>query len=137
MQDGGKEVRRSQKGTRVFPCSWENCRRILCRSLEDGRVTIKQHFKDRALERGFSTPDAEFVIRNGRLCEAPVYDEKFCSWFIRIEADWEDGRLEIRLGLDPAEDFELSPRISLITGIAKGPREEKEEKSNDYKASKK
>jgi hypothetical protein len=89
-----------------------------------GRKQISEHFKRRARERDFDTMDVHNVIKTGKLRGRPDFCPEFGpfgNWKYRIVAELEDMKLEIKqleivVALDPAEDYEKSPVIILVTG---------------------
>jgi hypothetical protein len=103
------------------PVSPSNGLNIVRAAFLAGRKHVSQHFKARSMERKFDTLDAQNVITTGNLCCLPEYCPDFETWKFRIIADLEDEKLDMRkleivVALDPAEDYEKSPLIILVTG---------------------
>lgn len=102
-----------------FPLSLENARILLLRAVMVGNTVITAHFKERGEERGFTTVDVERVLRDGRICCPPQYNEDFTNWVFRLAGKCETRNFEARVALDWTEDLEL-PTVVYITGICKG-----------------
>ncbi len=82
-----------------------------------GRLDITEHFRQQAIQRRFDLMDAENVISGGQLRGRPEFCPDHRNWKFRIISAIEEGRqLEIVLALDPAEDYDKSPLIILVTG---------------------
>jgi hypothetical protein len=81
-----------------------------------GRLHVTDHFRRQAIQRRFDLMDAEIVISVGELRGKPEFCPDYLNWKIRIIAAIEEGRLEVVLALDPAEAYDKSPLIILITG---------------------
>lgn len=96
--------------------SAENLHRIVVRAWTIGRYQITNHFRARALERGFDVLDTENAIQFGRLRGSPVHCPEFSNWKCRFIGPVEGKKLEIVLALDDFEDYDTSPLIIPITG---------------------
>jgi hypothetical protein len=101
-----------------FPLSLDNARVLLLKSVMVGNVLITQHFKERQVERGFTTIDVERVLRDGKF-GAPEFCKDFNNWLFRIIGKCETRNFEARVALDWSEDLEF-PTVVYITGICKG-----------------
>jgi hypothetical protein len=106
---------------KTFPSSLENARQIILRSLEYGRVHITAHFKRRCIERRFTTVDAETIIKKGQMLGNPKYCPQFDNWCFGFVGEVDTKWLDIRVALDPQEDYDV-PLIILITGFKRGSR---------------
>lgn len=107
-----------QQSESNFPASIEHIPMLLIRALERGRMQVTEHFKQRGMERGFNTIDAERVVRYGSMKGFPVYCSRFHNWKISLIGVSCGRVLEIRLGLSLELDLD-SPVVALITGIPK------------------
>src|SRR5579863_8469072 len=58
-----------------------------------GCVTVTSHFKMRAAQRGFTTPEALTVLKRGRIIRSPEFCAEFCNWKFSVEGDHDDGNL--------------------------------------------
>lgn len=88
---------------------------VLLRALEQGRLHISVHFKERGNERGFETPDLENVIRFGRIIDAGEYCGEYNNIKYRM-VGWVDSReLEAVVAIDPNEDYDDCPLVVAIT----------------------
>lgn len=94
----------------------ENLRLIIVRAWMIGRYQITNHFRARAIERGFDVLDTENAIQFGTVRGTPVHCPEFSNWKCRIIGPVEGKRLEIVLALDDFEDYDASPLIIPITG---------------------
>jgi uncharacterized protein DUF4258 len=101
------------------PTSHAHAKEIIIRALDIGRVVFSAHFRQRCLERMFTTVDAERVIRNGRIQSGPVADTGFGTWKYEIIGLCDGGELVIVVALDPSHDYAESPLIVFITGYRK------------------
>lgn len=117
MSDRERQLRFPQLGDEC-PVSLDGAARLFIRALEEGRTYPTEHFKKRGRERGFTTVDAEHVIRGGRIIDEPEPCPNHDTWMFKIAGKCETRRLEIRVALDFKEDLE-SPRMFLVTGIFK------------------
>jgi len=93
-----------------------NALEIIREAVLSGRMQISVHFKQRCIERGFDTLDADNAIRTGLLRGDPEYCAAYRTWKYRIVATVEDREFEIVVALDPSEDYSKSPLIILVTG---------------------
>lgn len=105
----------------VCPVSMENASVLIARALEDGRVQITEHFRQRAQDRKFTLLEAERVLRRGTIVGYPRYCPQFENWCFAVSGVVESRTLEIRVGVDFNLDLDF-PVMALITGIAKGGR---------------
>ena len=96
--------------------SLENLQLIVLRAWTIGRYQITNHFRARALERGFDVLDLENAIHFGKIRETPVHCPEFSNWKCRMIGPVEGRNLEIVLALDDFEDYDASPLIIPITG---------------------
>lgn len=94
----------------------ENLHLVIVRAWTIGRYQITNHFRMRALERGFDVLDAENAIQFGQLRGSPVQCPNFSNWKCRIVGPVEGKLLEIVIALDDFEDYHASPLIIPITG---------------------
>jgi hypothetical protein len=101
------------------PVSMENLRVLLVKALDSGRIHITKHFRSRCNERGFTTIDAERIIRKGGFVGAPTYSTEFKSWCCQLSGVSCRRHLEMRVGLMFELDLD-APVVVLITGIFKG-----------------
>jgi hypothetical protein len=60
-----------------------------------GCVEVTSHFKMRAAQRGFSTPEAMNAIRRGRIVSGPEFCAEFCNWKFSVDLEHDDGDLVI------------------------------------------
>lgn len=102
-----------------FPLTLENARGLLLRGVMVGNVVITKHFKERQVERQFTTIDVERVIRDGIFACPPEYCKDFKNWVFRISGKCETRNFQARVALDWSEDLEV-PTVVYITGICKG-----------------
>lgn len=103
---------------REFPLSLENARVLLLNALVGGKVHVTKHFRERGVERGFTTVDAERVIRSGNFACPPKFDEAHENWVFRIAGKCDTRNFEVRVALDWSEDLEY-PLAIYVTGICK------------------
>ena len=98
------------------PLSPANALEIIRAAFLAGRLQTTTHFREQQSTRLFDSMDAENAIRTGELRGDPEFCPVNRNWKYRIIADVEDRKLEIVVALDPAEDYDASPLIILITG---------------------
>jgi hypothetical protein len=94
----------------------ESALEIIRTAFFKGRIEVSVHFKKQCQERSFDMMDAQNTIVTGKLRGSPEYCPEFANWKYRILAEIEDRKLEVVVALDPAEDYEKSPLIVLLTG---------------------
>lgn len=102
-----------------FPLSLDNARLLLLRAVMVGNILITKHFRERSVERGFTTIDVERVLRDGKIVGCPEHCEDFNNWVFRLTGKCETRNFEARVALDWSEDLEL-PTVVYITGMCKG-----------------
>lgn len=121
MTEDWKRQREVQRRVGALPMSIDNLRKLLIRAVELGNLDITSHFKQRCLQRGFTTLDAENLIRSGLItvCEKPWFDSENDHYRMTVRGKIEGKTLEIGIGLDPGVDYQ-APLISLTTVIGKG-----------------
>lgn len=112
----GSEPQPAKAKVSHAPMSSLNAQGVALCALEHGTERISQHFKERAMERGFSTIDAENVIRDGRPKGGPEYCPDFGNYKYHFIGKVDDQTLEVVVALDPSRDFEKSPAVILLTG---------------------
>lgn len=106
-------------GPQEFPLSIPNAHRLLVRALEIGNVEITGHFKQRGVERNFTTIDAENILRRGTICAKPVFDPEYENYCFNVRGKYEGRTLELKVALDPSVDYE-APLLIFITGVRNG-----------------
>ncbi len=94
----------------------ESALEIIRAALFVGRSEVSVHFKRQGQERNFDMMDAQNAIVTGSLRGCPEYCPEYGNWKYRIVAEIEDRKFEVVVALDPAEDYQGSPLIVLITG---------------------
>lgn len=121
MTQEWKRQREIQKRVGALPLSIDNLRKLLIRAIELGNVDITSHFKQRCVQRGFTTLDAENLIRSGQVtvCEKPWFDTECDHYRMTVKGKIEGRTLEIGIALDPSVDYQ-TPLMSLTTAIGKG-----------------
>lgn len=102
-----------------LPMSLENARIMLIRALDVGRIQVTEHFKQRGRERGFTTVDAERIVRHGTVVGIPTECPQFRNWRFKLTGISCGQVLEIYVGLSMELDLEF-PVLAFITGISKG-----------------
>ena len=93
----------------------ENASALCIRGWDAGSIHITAHFKQRALERSFTTIDTENVIRYGKMRGDGEYCPEFTNWKYRFYRKVEDKELEVVVSLDPTKDY-ARPLVILLTG---------------------
>jgi hypothetical protein len=103
----------------TLPVSIENARVLIVKALVLGRMHVTEHFKERGRERGFTTVDAEKIVRDGAIVGKPSYCPRFENWRFKLTGISCSRKLEICVGLSLELDLD-APVLALITGIPKG-----------------
>jgi hypothetical protein len=121
MTQDWKRQREAQRRVGALPMSIDNLRKLLIRAVELGNLDITSHFKQRCLQRGFTTLDAENVVRSGQItvCERPWFDAENDHYRMTVKGKIEGKTLEIGIGLDPSVDYQ-APLVSFNTVMGKG-----------------
>lgn len=105
----------------VLPVSIDNARMLITRALEEGRIHVTEHFRQRSRERRFTSVDAERVLKTGYIVGVPNYCPVYENWCFSVIGISGARTLEVRVGMDFNLDLE-SPVMALITAIPKGDR---------------
>ena len=85
-----------------------------------GSVEVTSHFKMRAAQRGFSTPDALNALRNGKIVTGPEFCAEFCNWKFSVSMEHDDGDLVIVATVCAGEKGQIcSKNVMLVTGFIK------------------
>jgi len=101
-----------------FPLSLANVHVIIIRALERGFVHVTEHFKQRCIDRKFTTIDAERIAKTGKIRSEPEYSQKFSNWCFCISGRSEGRVLEMRIALDCKQDLDF-PLVVFITGVVR------------------
>jgi hypothetical protein len=109
------QVTQKNKAESKIPLSSASAETVVLRALEDGRIHVTAHFRQRGREKGFDIIDAENVIRDGSIRGEPEYCREFDNWKYRFFGTVEESTLEIVVSLDPTEDY-ATPLVILLTG---------------------
>jgi hypothetical protein len=91
---------------------------VLRNSGRGGCVEVTAHFRMRAAQRGFSTPEALNVLKRGNIAGEPEFCPDFCNWKCSADAEHDDGRLVIVAAVCAGQEGQIwSPNVMLITGF--------------------
>ena len=91
---------------------------ILRNAGRGGCVDVTSHFKMRAAQRGFSTPEALSVLRHGTVISGPDFCAEFCNWKFSVELEQDDEDLVIVAGVCAGDAAQVwSKNVMLITGF--------------------
>src|ERR1035437_1231897 len=82
-----------------------------------GCVDMTSHFKMRAAQRGFTTPDVMNVLRRGEIIGEPEYCPEFCNWKLSVRGEHDDGCLILAVAVSAGDQCQTwSQSVMLITG---------------------
>lgn len=83
-----------------------------------GILEITQHFRIRSAERGFSTVEAQNVLRHGMISGAPEFCPDFCNWRFLVSGEHDNGTLYIVAGVSGGDRRQVCVphSVALITG---------------------
>lgn len=83
-----------------------------------GCVDVTSHFKMRAAQRGFTTPEALTVLKHGKVLSPPEFCGEFCNWKFSVEGDHDNGSLVIVAAVSAGDaGHTWSRSVMLVTGF--------------------
>jgi hypothetical protein len=79
---------------------------------------MTSHFKMRASQRGFTSPEALQVLRHGKVQGSPEFCAEFCNWKFMMAGKHDYGRLFVVAGVSAGDQRQIwSSGVVLITGF--------------------
>jgi hypothetical protein len=96
---------------------YQELERVLRTVGVNGILVVTPHFKMRAAQRGFTTPDALNVLRRGSLVGLPGFCPEFCNWKHVVKGVHDLGALFVVAGVSGGDERQTwSNSVVLITG---------------------
>ncbi len=102
--------------------SSNNAKVVLLRAWTQGTVRFTTHFKMRGIERGFTTIDAETLMRVGTVQGKGEFCPIRNNFKYRLRGLVEERMVEMVFALDPTTDYVETPLAIFVTGYVKKPR---------------
>ena len=93
---------------------------VLRKAGSGGCVEGTSHFRMRAAQRGFTTPDALNVLKRGSIVSGPEFCAEFCNWKFSVEFEHDNGELTIVAAVCASDVGRIwSDHVMLITGFVR------------------
>jgi hypothetical protein len=123
MDDRPRPGQPGQQTGQVRPLS-ERCLKalegILRNAGSGGCVELASHFKMRAAQRGFTTPQALGVLKRGVIVGSPEFCPDFCNWKFTVEGEHDNGILCVVASVSAGDQGQVwSGSVMLVTGYVR------------------
>lgn len=93
---------------------------ILRKAGSGGPVESTSHFKMRAAQRKFTTPEVLGVLKRGVVVGKPEFCPDFCNWKFSVEGEHDNGILVIVASVSAGDKGQVwSGSVLLITGYVR------------------
>jgi hypothetical protein len=93
---------------------------ILRRAGSGGCVDSTSHFRMRAAQRGFTTPEALGVLKRGSIIGRPEFCPDFCNWKFCVEGEHDNGTLVVVACVFAGDQGQVwSGSVMLVTGYVR------------------
>jgi hypothetical protein len=116
----GRPISKSQPTQPLAPSNLQQLEEVLRKAGHGGCVDVTSHFKMRAAQRGFTTPETLRILKYGAIIGEPEFCAEFCNWKFSVEGEHDSGRLVIVAAVSAGDRGQSwSRNVMLITGYVR------------------